>query len=193
MRPVQLNVEYWFRLLYECFHGGCFGGTLDTSGLSAFFANLWLWIIYIGYFLAVVALLVIVYGMVRLFELREREEEYYDTVLVPADAEGGANARWDHIETLRDSSEPSDWRSAIIEADIMLDDLLTKQGYEGAGVAEKLKKADPLSFHSLNDAWEAHKVRNQVAHQGSAFQLTADMTRRIIARYENVFREFKIL
>ena len=59
----QLNVEYLFRLIYDCFHGACYG---STAGFSAFFANLWLWIIGVGYLLAVVGLFVIVYCTVQL-------------------------------------------------------------------------------------------------------------------------------
>ena len=194
MPPAQLNVEYWFRLLYNCFHGGCYaGGSVDTSQLSAFFAHLWLWIIYIGYILAIIALIVIIYATIRLFELRKREEEHYGTLLIASDGKEGMNPRWHHIETLRNSTQPNDWRTAIMEADIMLDDMLTKQGYEGAGVAEKLKLVEPSDFNTLNDAWEAHKVRNQVAHQGSAFDLTETVARRTLSRYEAVFGEFKIL
>lgn len=185
----QANVEYFFRLLYECFHGTCYG---SMAGFAAFLANLWLWIIVIGYALAVIGLFIIVYCTVRLFELRKREEEYYSTLIVAPDAEGG-NSRWQHIESLIGGTTASEWREAIIEADIMLDDMLTRKGYIGDGVGEKLKSADRLTFATLDDAWEAHKVRNQIAHEGSAFNLSESLARRTIARYESVFREFKVI
>jgi hypothetical protein len=188
----QANVEYWFRLLYECFHGGCYG-TADTSGLSAWMAHLWLWIIILGYILAIIALIVIVYATMRLFDLRKREEEYYGTLLLAPEEAGGVNPRWLHIESLAASTSASDWRTAIIEADILLDDMLTKQGYEGVGVGEKLRTVESSDFNTLNDAWEAHKVRNQIAHEGSAFDLSETLARRTIARYEAVFREFKMI
>ena len=190
----QLNVEYWFRLLYECFHGSCYSsGPVNTAVFSAWLANLWVWITFLGYVIAVAALIMIVYATVRLFELRAREEEYYGTLLLAPEDEGGINARWTHIETLSGSDSPSDWRTAIIEADIMLDDMLTKQGYTGDGVGEKLKSVDPADFDTLQDAWEAHKVRNQIAHQGSSFDLSETLARRTLARYESVFREFKMI
>ena len=43
---------------------------------------------------------------------------------------------------------------------------------------------------SLQDAWEAHKIRNDIAHQGSAFALTGNIAYRTIAKYRNVFEEF---
>ncbi len=188
----QTNVEYWFRLLYECLHGSCYG-SVDLTEFSAWIAHVWIWIIIIGYILAILALVFIIYSTVRLFELRNREEEYYGTILLAPESVGGVNPRWLHIEELARSVNPSDWRSAIIEADIMLDDMLTKQGYDGEGVGEKLKSVESSDFNTLNEAWEAHKVRNQIAHQGSAFDLSDTLARRTIAQYEAVFREFRAI
>lgn len=180
----QINIEYWFRLLYDCLRGACYH--LDPTQLTALLAHLWLWIIVIGYLLSVAALFTIVYTTVRLFELRKRESEHYKTLL-PAAPEGGAHPRWQHIELLMGSASQSEWREAVVEADIMLDDILKKRGYAGENVGERLKSAD---FATLQDAWEAHKVRNQIAHEGSAFELSETLARRTIARYGNVFREF---
>ncbi len=186
----QINVEYFFRLIYDCFHGGC---GVQTAGLSALLAQIWIWITIVGYVLSVIGLFVIIYSTVRLFELREREEKYYSTVLVPPEAAGGVHPRWEHIQSLVEGASPSAWREAIIEADIMLDDLLTRQGYVGDSIGEKLKTANPAHFKTLQDAWEAHKVRNQIAHEGSSFDLTESLTRRTLARFESVFHEFKMI
>lgn len=186
----QANVEYWFRLLYDCLRGSCYGSMGD---FSAFLAHLWVWITIIGYILSVIALFVIIYCTVRLFELREREKKYYGTLILAPDAESGGHPRWVQIEKLMESANPSDWRTALIEADIMLDDVLAQQGYTGDGVGEKLKSIERAQLGSLDDAWEAHKVRNQIAHEGSSFNISEALARRTIARYESVFRELKVI
>ncbi|MBI3572371.1 hypothetical protein HY091_02460 [Candidatus Kaiserbacteria bacterium] len=187
----QINLEYFYRLLYDCIFGSCYG-SIGFAGFSAWLAHLWVSITIIGYILAALALVVIVYATVRLFDLREKEEKEYGTlILAPAEAE--ENKRWLHIESLMGSTSASDWRQAIIEADIMLDDMLGRQGYTGAGVGEKLQQANAADFDTLQDAWEAHKVRNQIAHEGSAFALSETLARRTIARFEAVFREFDVL
>lgn len=188
----QLNVEFFFRLLYNCIHGSCYG-SLELTGFEAFLANLWLWIIIVGYALSVIALFLIAYITMRLFELRAREEKFYGTPLLAPEAAGGINPRWQRIEELIDGESPSQWREAIIEADIMLDDMLGRQGYVGDGVGEKLKSVEPSDFNTLQEAWEAHKIRNQIAHQGSTFDLTEDFARRTIAHYRNVFRELQAI
>jgi hypothetical protein len=187
---MQINVEYVFRLLYECILGACYG---SPSGFFAWLTGLWLWIVSVGYILAVIGIFVIVYTMVRLFDLRAREKVFYSTTIETAESRGDKNSRWQHIESLADDATASQWREAIVEADIMLDDVLTKQGYMGDGVGEKLKSIEPNEVKSLQDAWEAHKVRNQIAHEGSAFNLSDTIARRTIARYEAIFREFNAI
>lgn len=188
MSPQQANVEYFFRLLYEWIYG-----PHGYEGLRAFFAHIWLWIIVVGYLLSIIGFFFIVYTTVRLFELRKREHEYYRTLVVPPKATAGASSRWQHIQALAGGASASEWREAIIEADIMLDDVLQRHGYVGEGVGEKLKAVEPADLATLQDAWEAHKVRNQIAHQGSAFNLSESLAHRTIQRFEAVFRELKAI
>src|SRR3989338_6596385 len=190
MPGLQTNTEYFFRLIYECLRGACY---ITWDGMYAFLAHLWLWIIFVGYALSVFGLFVIVFAAVRLFELRKREEEFYSTLIVPSEGKGAMHPRWEHIQSLLESPSPSEWREAIIEADIMLDDVLAKQGYVGDGVGEKLKSADKEKLATLQSAWEAHKIRNLIAHQGSTFDLSETLAGRTIAHYEAVFRELKVI
>jgi hypothetical protein len=190
----QANVEYFFRLIYNCFHGGCYGtSTVGYDEFIAWLSHLWFWVTVIGYSLSVIGFFILVYITVRLFELRKREAIYYSTLLVPPSDGSATHPRWEHIQALAGSDSPSEWREAIIEADIMLEDVLTKQGYSGEGVGEKLKAVNPAQFETLQDAWEAHKVRNQIAHEGSTFNISDTLVHRTLARYESVFREFKVI
>jgi hypothetical protein len=187
----QANIEYFFRLLYDLMHGG--QRPVDYAALQAFLAHVWLWVIVVGYVLSIAGLVAIVYIIVRLFELRKREEEYYSTVIAPTEATAGVNPRWQHIQSLIAEAKASHWREAIIEADIMLDDALGRRGYVGDGVGEKLKAVDRADLRTLQDAWDVHKVRNQIAHEGTTFDLSETVARRTIARYEGVLRELKAI
>lgn len=191
MPSSQANVEYFFRLLYDLIYGT--HASLNYDAFAAFVAHVWLWIIILGYVFSVFGLFVIVYCTVRLFELRKREEEFYSTPLRAPEGKVGMHPRWEHIQSLIEGNSPSEWREAIIEADIMLDDVLAKEGYVGDGVGEKLKSADSTELKTLQNAWEAHKVRNQIAHQGSMYDLSDTVAQRTIAHYEAVFREFKVI
>ena len=103
------------------------------------------------------------------------------------------NERWEHILSLASSANEGDWRRAIIEADIMLGNLLTDQGYRGNTIGDQLKDVNPLQFTTIDIAWTAHKMRNDIAHGGEAFHLTERDTRATIAQYARVFGEFGII
>ena len=91
-----------------------------------------------------------------------------------------------------DSPHPNDWKLAIIEADIILDDVLKQQGYVGNSLGERLKSISTNQLNSLNDAWEAHKVRNRIAHEGADFVLTKRVAEETVGRYRRVFAEFGV-
>lgn len=103
------------------------------------------------------------------------------------------NERWAHVKALLASAATSDWRQAIIEADIMLEEMLRAIGYDGVTIGDMLKNVDPADFVTLDKAWEAHKVRNQIAHRGMDFRVDRGDAERVIKLYEDVFREFNYL
>lgn len=99
------------------------------------------------------------------------------------------NDRFEEIERHINSDNPNDWRLAIIEADIMLDDILKKLGYAGTTLGERLKSITPSQVQSIDDAWQAHRVRNEIAHAGADFVLTQRTARDTINQYRRVFEE----
>lgn len=103
------------------------------------------------------------------------------------------NEKWEKVIKYANSGNASDWRLAIIEADVMLEELLRALGYEGESVGDMLKSVDKNEFLTIEDAWEAHKVRNAIAHSGGDFQLNERETKRTIALFEKVFKEFEVI
>lgn len=104
------------------------------------------------------------------------------------------NTKWEKILSYLDSANESDWRRAILEADIMLDELLDKFDLPGEdSMSEKLKEIEESDFLTINNAWEAHKIRNQIAHDGQAFVLTQREAKRVIELYRGIFEEFEII
>jgi hypothetical protein len=71
-------------------------------------------------------------------------------------------------------------------------EILKKQGYAGNSLGERLKSIAPSQLESLQDAWEAHKVRNNIAHQGADFILTQRLAQETITKYQRVFTEFGV-
>lgn len=100
------------------------------------------------------------------------------------------NKKWKKVLEHVESENPSDWRLSILEADIILGELLTKMGYQGEGIGEQLKSVEKSDFHTLDEAWEAHKVRNRIAHDGGEFPLSQREAKRVLGLFESVFKEF---
>jgi hypothetical protein len=107
-------------------------------------------------------------------------------------AETRAQKLWRKVQEHIQSENPNDWKIAIIEADTILDELVEKMGYPGVTLGERLKNIELSDFTSIQDAWEAHKVRNAIAHE-PAYQITEREARRIISLFEKVFKEFDFI
>jgi hypothetical protein len=184
-----LNVEYLFLLVIKFFRDFSLVAVLN------FIIKVVGWItpfaVVLGLFLAYV----VIYATIRLKQLEKVEEKKFHSLRFK-DAKGLSgtdpviNQKWKQVETHIGSSNPSDWRLAILEADIMLGDMLNKIGYQGDSIGEQLKGVEESDFLTLQDAWEAHKVRNQIAHQGSDYPLSDRDARRVIGLYKKVFSEF---
>lgn len=123
-----------------------------------------------------------------------REQFTHEMKLVEQKLSGDAlsnkNTRWEHVLTMANSESPGDWRVAILEADTMLDELTTSMSYRGDTLGDKLKSVEKSDFNTLDLAWEAHKVRNRIAHSGTNFILTSRETKRVVDLYRQVFEEF---
>lgn len=110
-----------------------------------------------------------------------------------AESEAPKNVRWEEVTRLGSSPNESDWRRAIMEADIILGNMLEAQGYRGQSIGDKLKDANPLQFTTLDLAWKAHKVRNDIAHAGEGFHLSERDTAATLDYYRRVFEEFNFV
>jgi hypothetical protein len=106
--------------------------------------------------------------------------------LPPEEKEFDEHPRFAIIKGYMSSNSEALWRIGIMEADNMLQEILREKGYQGEGVGEMLQNA---SFKTIDLAWDAHKLRNRIAHTGSDFVLTEREAKRGFTLYEAVFRE----
>lgn len=190
--PYQLDIEGGARFIYELFinRDGGSGALYETL------ADWWYVFAIFSFIVSALLLMGTVYAMMMAARLSEQEQEALRAAEHAWRHAHGAqteNAKWQRVMAHVSSENPSDWRLAIMEADIMLDDLLNELGYVGSSIGEKLKGAAPEMFASLQDAWEAHKVRNEIAHKGSDFVLTKRAAQDAVAQYKRVFEEFKFI
>jgi hypothetical protein len=103
------------------------------------------------------------------------------------------NLKWKLVEEHINSDDQNKWKLAILESDIILAEMLDKLSLPGESIGEKLKSVESSDFDTIEQAWEAHKIRNAIAHQGSDFLLNQREAKRVIGLYASVFKEFGII
>ena len=103
------------------------------------------------------------------------------------------NEKWQSVIVHINSANQSDWKLAILECDIMLGEILEKMGYMQESIGEKLKVIESSDFSNIESAWEAHKIRNAIAHEGSDFMINEREAKRVVGLYEAVFQEFEYI
>ncbi len=166
------------------------------GGIFNFLGDAWSAFAIFAYLISIGMLIVYVYASTedrQLHRLRveilKQKERIYDERF----RNGPKNSRFADIKKHITSNNPNDWKLAIIEADIILDETLKKAGYAGASLGERLRSISPTQLQHLDDAWQAHKVRNQIAHGGADFILTHRLAEGTIKQYQRVFTELDVV
>jgi hypothetical protein len=190
--PKFLNLEYFFGRILDSIQSffQLLAYLNSLQSIKIFFSLVVLFFIFL-----------IFYYSVRILELRKKERIYLESEIKryaekikmkqeKMDNASIKNPRWITVLDYLKSENSSDWKLAILEADTMLEDLTERLNITGENIGERLKNTNKENFKSLNDAWEAHIVRNKIAHEGALFEITQKEANRVIYLYENVFREF---
>lgn len=94
--------------------------------------------------------------------------------------------RWTTIKHLSEQGGVG-LRSAVSEADKLLDHILRQRGYQGNTMAERLKNAE-REFSDKNAVWRAHKLRNALAHEVE-FDLVASQAKEAIRTLEVALKD----
>jgi hypothetical protein len=190
------NPDYLFNQAVAFFHN-LFSLNISNGAqiLSVFHTVLFI--------LALFFLTLISYCTIRIFEIRSKERKYLRHEIaeyahhqaerakkISQGEEISKNQRWLKTLGYLFSQHSSDWKLAVIEADSMLESLLDQLGFKGESLGDKLKGATQEKFHSLSSAWEVHSIRNRIAHEGVSFEFSQHEAKKVIALYEQIFREF---
>lgn len=201
MQPDSNDIVYDAHILHALSSatgvGRVFGELqLFFASLGALLLGIWQAYVALAFLLSVLLL----FGLVRALVLKKRytnelmarvydaERAYAESRRQPAQAH-----RFEDLAAHLASENQNDWKLAILEADVLLAEALAARGYQGASLGETLKRLPPHALQTLDDAWEAHKVRNEIAHGDRAYELTARTARETMNRYRRVFQELGVL
>lgn len=95
--------------------------------------------------------------------------------------------KWLKIEHQLKRDETSSYSMVVIHADKLLDQALIERGLKGNTMAERMKQCAQL-FSDRNGVWQAHKLRNRIAHEDDVI-VTYDDARRALATMKRALKD----
>lgn len=110
----------------------------------------------------------------------------------PKPGEGKYDARWKEVREHLTSFREAEWKFAIIEADKIVETALEEAGFPGETIGERMTLISQDQLVSIQDLWEAHKLRNIIAHDPN-YQVKYAEVRQAIENYEKALRELGVL
>ncbi|MBI2055627.1 MAG: hypothetical protein HYT42_01915 [Candidatus Sungbacteria bacterium] len=127
------------------------------------------------------------------WEIRRLDKTPYHPLRGPSRPEAGVDplyTQWQEVNKKLESNNPTDWNFAVIRADSAFDSVLKEKGVSGETMGERLKNLDLLPLNTLNNVWEAHKIRNRIAHE-TDHVLTYEEARRAVRYFEEALKEMR--
>ena len=93
---------------------------------------------------------------------------------------------WGRVLELATSENINDRKHAILEADILLGEVLQEYGYKEKSLGEKILQARKDGL-DMRDASHAHTIRNKIAHLGAKYAISSKEAYEVIKMYEKSF------
>lgn len=147
----------------------------------------------LGGVLALALFIMFIINFIRTDRLLRARANLLKTSVPPKTAQSTPlGSRWEEIQKHLNSVKEAEWKFAVIEADSLVDSILKTNGYPGDTMGERLKNIEKTQLVSIDDLWEAHKIRNRLAHDPGYF-LRYGEAKRAIQLYEKVLKELNAL
>jgi hypothetical protein len=106
--------------------------------------------------------------------------------------DGTFQTAWDRIKEKLQTAGDNDAAYLVIEADALVDDALKHFRIPGETMGERIKFITGPDLKSSQDLWDAHKIRNQIAHEGARNILYVDAVY-AIDKFEKVLKELNMI
>lgn len=164
---------------------------LSQSATAFYFTNLTL-LQTISVILSVCFVAATIYVMIRTGWLAIRIDRVRDVILKTDMSKKRVHDTWENIERHFFAGDDNDLKVAVIEADTLLDEALRNAGIPGTQLGDRLKKISASNLPNLEEVWQAHKLRNRIAHEAD-FALKRDLAERALTVYEKALTHLGVL
>ncbi len=94
---------------------------------------------------------------------------------------------WKKIVQKMESGLESEYKLAIIEADVMLDEILKRIGRTEKSLDDKLNAMNSIEIGNIKEIKEARKIRNSIVYDPD-YHLTLDEAKETLQVYEETFK-----
>ncbi len=92
------------------------------------------------------------------------------------------------IENSLQQGNDASYAMVIIQGDKLLDKALCEMGVQGRTMGDRLKKIGNAKFSEVNHVWNAHKLRNRIAHE-SDFQPDFKQAKNALTTYRQALKD----
>lgn len=148
---------------------------------------------FVAFVVSAVAIFLLVVVFLKMRELHSPQPSIEEQLVPPQPAaHGPMTARWEEVVRHMESAKEAEWKFALIEADKLADDVLRRVGFPGETMGERLLNIQPGQLQSIQGLWQAHKVRNRIAHEMNYF-LRYSEAKQAIEWYAQTLRELEAI
>ena len=158
---------------------------------NTYFSYLWI-LQLISVVVSLILFAASIYFLIQTGFLASRIDRIQDVILRSDTSKKRAQSSWNDIERHFFTGDDNDLRIAIIEADNLLDEALRTAGVQGSNVGDRLKRVRVDQLPNVDDVWQAHKLRNRIAHEPN-FALKRDLAERALTVYEKALANLGLL
>ena len=99
--------------------------------------------------------------------------------------------RWEAIRDRLESSNPSQYKVAVLEADALANEILDGIGHKGESMTAKLEGVRGKQLETKDLLAEAHAVRNRIVHDATLV-LSKEEAERYLQNYQQFFDEVEL-
>ncbi len=99
---------------------------------------------------------------------------------------------WKGIIKKTESGLESEYKLAVIEADVMLEEVLKRIGHTEEGVEAKVNATTSAELKNIEELRRARKVRNDIVYDPD-YHLTLEKTKETLKIYEESFRNLNVI
>lgn len=163
--------------------------SLILTSIATFWEESWL--VAILKFIALVYVLVIIADIILILfltDIRASVRENLTGAKRPTGSRSKYIKRWETILSRLESDNPSQYKVAILEADVFAEEVLKALGYSGTNVKERLENMKDYDVETKGELITAHAVRNRIIHE-SHFEPTREEAEATLRHFSNFFKE----